>query len=150
MKNGISDAVRRKTADVLADLLASTYSLYLKTQHAHWNIVGAEFFALHIMLEKQYEEMADGVDEIAERIRSLGHAAEGSFHAFAKRSWLSDTAAKGHFVKNLLDQHERLALQARPYILKFQEWGDDISADLLIRRLNQHEKAAWMLRSSLR
>lgn len=140
----------KKIADPLADLLATTYSLYLKTQHAHWNITGPEFFSLHIMLEKQYEEMADGVDEIAERIRSIGHAAEGSFHAFAKRSWISDTAPKGHFVKHLLDGHERLVEKARPYIGKFQEWGDEVSADLLIRRLAVHEKAAWMLRSSLR
>lgn len=150
MKNGIPDAVRRKTADVLADLLASTYALYLKTQHAHWNIEGSEFFSLHVMLEKQYGEMAEGVDEIAERIRSLGHGAEGSFHAFAKRSWLSDTAPKGHFIKHLLEAHELLSLKARPYILKFQEWGDDISADLMIRRLTFHEKAAWMLRSTIR
>ena len=77
---------RQKIASFLTKLLASTYALYLKTQNYHWNVKGMDFFSLHVMFEKQYEEFAETIDEMAERIRALGHTIEGSLEAFAKIS----------------------------------------------------------------
>src|SRR5690606_5687485 len=68
----------------LSRLLADTYTLYLKTHNYHWNVTGPLFNTLHAMFEQQYTELATAVDEIAERIRALGHFAPGSYKAFSK------------------------------------------------------------------
>jgi starvation-inducible DNA-binding protein len=144
---GIKPKACKEIVEAMKDFLATTYALYLKTQTAHWNVVGKEFFSLHLLFEKQYEEMADGVDEIAERIRSLGSAVEANFTEFKKRSLIVD--GKGKWVAELLQGHETIARMGRPLITKTQELHDDVTADLLIRRMAFHEKAAWMLRSQL-
>ena len=78
---GIPEAQRQEIADGLSRLLADTYTLYLKTHNFHWNVTGPMFNTLHLMFETQYNELALAVDEIAERIRSLGFAAPGSYAA---------------------------------------------------------------------
>ena len=79
---GISESHRKKIADELSKVLADTYMLYLKTHNYHWNVTGAHFHSLHEQFEEQYTELADAIDEIAERIRALGHKAPGSFKEF--------------------------------------------------------------------
>ena len=81
---GLSKKILNEMIESLNDILANTYALYLKTQNYHWNITAPGFFSLHILLEKHYEEMAQGTDEIAERIRSLGGFVDATFSAFAK------------------------------------------------------------------
>ena len=83
---GISEKDREKIADGLSRLLADTYSLYLKTHYFHWNVTGPMFQTLHLMFETQYNELALAVDSVAERIRSLGYEAPGSYKAYAKLS----------------------------------------------------------------
>ncbi len=137
----------------LYDVLATTYGLYLKTQNYHWNIVGPEFYSLHVLLEKHYEEMADAVDEIAERIRSLGVMVDGSFSGFQKRSKVKEgkpSLSWKQMVKDLVIGHEALIELGKPWIRKSQDAGDEVTGDLLIRRLSFHEKAAWMLKSQLK
>jgi len=137
----------------LYDVLATTYGLYLKTQNYHWNIVGPEFYSLHILLEKHYEEMADAVDEIAERIRGLGETVDGSFSGFQKRSKVKEgkpSLGWKQMVKDLLQGHEAVIQVGQPWIRKSQDAGDEVTGDLLIRRLSFHEKAAWMLSSQLK
>ncbi|HEX7633825.1 MAG TPA: ferritin-like domain-containing protein, partial [Noviherbaspirillum sp.] len=65
---GISEQHRRDIVDGLSRLLADTYTLYLKTHNFHWNVTGPMFQTLHLMFEKQYMELAEAVDLIAERI----------------------------------------------------------------------------------
>lgn len=152
MDIGISEAARKKVADDLQDFLASTYALYLKTQNFHWNIVGPEFFSLHVLFEKHYEDMAEAVDEIAERIRALGFFVEASFSSFKKRSSVSEPHGKVSFQKMIMDLvkgHEIISRMGRPLITKSQALHEDITADMVIKRLAFHEKAAWMLRSHL-
>ena len=144
---------REEAADALQKVLATTYALYLKSQNFHWNLRGPEFIALHLLFEKQYEELAEAVDEIAERIVSLGYPAEGGFAAFAKLSLIKDAKHKIAFkkmIEELLDGHETISKMMRPMIPELQELTDEASADLLIKRLGVHEKAAWMLRSHLK
>src|SRR6478672_1206646 len=83
---GISDNDRKVVVDGLARLLADTYTLYLKTHNFHWNVTGPQFRSLHLMFEEEYTELAESVDVIAERIRSLGHFAPGSYREFGKLS----------------------------------------------------------------
>ena len=82
---GLTEQNRTRVAEDLASLLADTYAVYLKTQNFHWNVTGPEFYSLHVLFEKQYAELAENIDEVAERIRALGHFIEGSFSAFKER-----------------------------------------------------------------
>jgi starvation-inducible DNA-binding protein len=152
IKLGIGKAVQKEAAEGLRDLLANTYILYLKTQNFHWNVTGPEFFSLHLLFEKQYEEMAEAVDEIAERLRALGQYVEASLSSFLKRGSIAEARAMSSSKKmilELLEGHEAISREGRPLIARFQEIHDDVSSDLLIKRLTFHEKAAWMLRSHL-
>ena len=116
---GMTEAERKEVVDHLTDFLADTYALYLKTQNFHWNLTGPQFFSFHILLQKQYEDMAEAIDEIAERVRSLGYYAEGSFSVFKKRTCIPEDnrpAPQNTMVKKLVQGHEMVAKKYRPFI----------------------------------
>lgn len=150
---GISDKDRSAIADGLAKLLADTYTLYLTTHNFHWNVTGPMFNSLHAMFMAQYTELWNAVDPIAERIRSLGHVAPGSYAQFAKLSSLKDAPATPpkalEMVRILMEGHEAVARTARSLFPLVDKASDEPSADLLTQRLTVHEQTAWMLRSLL-
>jgi len=150
---GISDKDRAAIAAGLSKLLADTYTLYLTTHNFHWNVTGPMFNTLHTMFMTQYTELWNAVDPIAERIRSLGHAAPGSYAQFAKLSSLKDAPATPpkalEMVRILVEGHEGVARTARGLFPLVDKASDEPSADLLTQRLTVHEQAAWMLRSLL-
>jgi len=135
-----------------SELLANTYTLYLKTQNYHWNVTGPMFNTLHSLFEQQYTELAQAADEIAERIRALGEYAPGSYAEFAKLATIEeakpDTRA-GDMVRKLTEDHALLAQTAKALIDAGTEAGDDVSVDLGVRRMDFHQKNGWMLRSHL-
>lgn len=149
---GINEEDRKKIAEGVAKLLADTYTLYLKTHHFHWNVTGPMFQTLHLMFETQYNEMWMAVDIIAERIRSLGEYAPGSYSAFTKLSTISETdgvpAAKD-MIRILVEGHEAVIKTARSLYPLVSKANDESTADLLTQRIQTHEKTAWMLRSLL-
>jgi starvation-inducible DNA-binding protein len=147
---GIAEGDRQAIAHGLDRLLADSYTLYLKTQNFHWNVTGPMFPTLHLMFETHYTELAVAVDLIAERIRSLGAFAPGSFAAFARLSSLEESESVPHakeMVRQLLTGHEQVARTARGVFALADVAGDQSTADLLTQRLQVHEKTAWMLRS---
>src|SRR5437868_3382411 len=150
---GISDKDRGAIAGGLARLLADTYTLYLTTHNFHWNVTGPMFNSLHAMFMAQYTELWNAVDPVAERIRSLGFPAPGSYAQFAKLSGLPDaptTPPKAmKMVEVLMQGHEAVARTARALFPLVDKAGDEPSADLLTQRLTVHEQTAWMLRSLL-
>ena len=150
---GISEKDRGAIAGGLARLLADTYTLYLTTHNFHWNVTGPMFNTLHTMFMAQYTELWTAVDPIAERIRSLGHPAPGSYAAFGKLASLPDapdTPPKAlAMVRVLVDGHEAVARTARSLFPLADQAGDEPTADLLTQRLTVHEQTAWMLRSLL-
>jgi starvation-inducible DNA-binding protein len=150
---GISDKDRGAIAAGLAGLLADTYTLYLTTHNFHWNVTGPMFNTLHTMFMAQYTELWTAVDPIAERIRSLGHAAPGSYAQFGALSSLQDaptTPPKAlEMVQILVDGHEAVARTARGIFPLADAANDEPTADLLTQRLTVHEQTAWMLRSLL-
>ena len=139
-------------AGAAARLLASSYTLYLKTHNFHWNVRGPMFSALHLMFETQYQEMALAVDEIAERIRALGEHAPGSYAEFVELSAVRD-ASKRHsadeMLRVLLEDQGKVVQSAKELFAASEKAGDQASADLAVRRIQVHEKNAWMLRSHL-
>ncbi|MDH4060378.1 MAG: DNA starvation/stationary phase protection protein [Aquincola sp.] len=150
---GISHKDRAAIAAGLSRLLADTYTLYLTTHNFHWNVTGPMFNTLHAMFMAQYTELWNAVDPIAERIRSLGHAAPGSYAQFGKLSSIADAPAKPpkamEMVRLLVAGHEAVARTARSVFPVAAKADDQPTADLLTQRLDTHEKTAWMLRSLL-
>ena len=150
---GISTQDRGAIAGGLAKLLADTYTLYLTTHNFHWNVTGPMFNTLHAMFMAQYTELWNAVDPVAERIRSLGHTAPGSYAQFGKLSSIPDAPARPpkalEMVRVLVEGHEAVARTARSIFPLAAKADDQPTADLLTQRLDIHEKTAWMLRSLL-
>jgi starvation-inducible DNA-binding protein len=149
---GIDEATRKEIAAGLSRLLADTYTLYLQTHNFHWNVTGPMFSTLHLMFETQYTELALAVDLIAERIRSLGVPAPGTYAEYAKLSSIAETAGvpkAEEMIALLVEGQEAVVRTARSIFPMVDEAHDEPTADLLTQRMQLHEKNAWMLRSLL-
>ena len=143
---GISEKAREKIANSLIQFLTETYTLYLKTHNFHWNVEGPMFNTLHLMFEQQYTEIWTAVDEIAERIRSLGFPVPAHF---AKYKEYNATLKDKEMIKELVLGQETVARTAREAFKIADAASDQPTVDLLTRRMEIHEKNAWMLRSLL-
>lgn len=133
-------------------VLANSYGLYLKTQNYHWNVTGPQFESLHLLFEKQYTDLAESVDEIAERIRTLGNKVPASFSTFNELKTLTDAnenATAEEMVKSLAEDNLYMASMLKEVIVLAQQHQDEATADLCIKRIEVHEKNAWMLLSSI-
>ncbi|MEF3193006.1 MAG: DNA starvation/stationary phase protection protein [Halothiobacillaceae bacterium] len=147
---GLDDKQRQAIAGGLSRLLADSYSLFLMTHNFHWNVVGPQFNALHTMFETQYTELFTGIDEIAERIRSLGEPAPGTFKQFEKLAsfGIPEGMLDAHsMLIELVKGQEAVVRTARDILPVAEEANDQPTIDLLTRRMETHEKNAWMLRS---
>jgi starvation-inducible DNA-binding protein len=149
---GIPEKNRKEISAGLSRLLADSYTLYLITHNFHWNVTGPMFQTLHLMFETQYNEFALAVDLIAERIRSLGFPAPGTYSAYAELTSL--TEPKGvpkatDMIKQLVQGHEMVAKTCRSIFPAAEAGNDEATLDLLTQRIQLHEKTAWMLRSLL-
>ncbi|MES2527467.1 MAG: Dps family protein [Bdellovibrionota bacterium] len=149
---GINEKDRKALCHGLSKFLADSYLLYLKTQNYHWNVTGKMFAQLHVLFEEEYKELAEAVDEIAERIRALGEYAPGTFAAFSKVSSIKEESSiptAEEMIQNLVIGHETVVSTARELMSLTEECEDDVTADMLTQRMQVHEKAAWMLRSMI-
>jgi starvation-inducible DNA-binding protein len=149
---GINEQDRQDIANGLSKLLADTYTLYLKTHNFHWNVTGPMFQTLHLMFETQYTELALAVDLIAERIRSLGVYAPGTYKQFSALSSIKeeDGIPKAQdMIRLLVEGQESVVRTARSLYDVVEKANDEATADLLTQRIQLHEKTAWMLRSLL-
>ena len=151
---GISDKNRQAVAMALNQLLADEHILYNKTRNYHWSIEGPSFMEFHKLYEAQYDMLAESIDEIAERIRTIGHFAEGRLKEIVKLATLDEPEAPTSQelqIQNLEADHETMIMKLRKLIKDFDEKYKDIgSSDFVTGLLRQHEKMAWMLRSYLR
>ena len=149
---GISESQREEIAKDLGKVLADTYTLYLKTHNYHWNVTGPMFNTLHLMFEQQYTELALVIDLIAERIRALGHPAQGSYQAFAELTDIKEedrVPTAEEMIRQLVIGQETVVRTARKLFTPVDQAHDEPTADLLTQRMQVHEKNAWMLRSLL-
>ncbi len=147
---GISKSDRNDIADGLKRLLADSYTLYLQTHNFHWNVTGPQFRELHLMFEEHYTELATAVDDIAERIRTLGVAAPGTYKSFAELSSIDEVEGVPEaktMVELLTKGHEQVVQTARKVLKEAQEADDESTAALVGDRMRIHEKTAWMLRA---
>ena len=149
---GIDQTERKEITAGLSRLLADSYTLYLKTHNYHWNVEGPMFNTLHLMFEQQYTELAQAVDEIAERIRALGEPAPGSYASFSDLTCIEEESgvpAAEAMIENLVKGQEAVVRTARSIFPAAERANDEPTADLLTQRMQVHEKNAWMLRSML-
>jgi starvation-inducible DNA-binding protein len=149
---GINEQDRQDIAQGLSKLLADTYTLYLKTHNFHWNVTGPMFQTLHLMFETQYTELALAVDLIAERIRSLGVYAPGTYKQFSALSSIKEEEGipkAQDMIRLLVEGQEAVVRTARSLFPVAEKANDEATADLLTQRIQLHEKTAWMLRSLL-
>ncbi len=149
---GISDKHRAQIAKGLSGLLADSYTLYLTTHNFHWNVTGPMFNTLHLMFMGQYTEQWNALDQIAERIRALGHPAPGTYKEFIKLASISEVEGVPKaldMVRHLVSAQEATARTARKLFPLVSEANDQPTGDLLTQRIEIHEKTAWMLRSLL-
>ncbi len=149
---GIAEEERTAIAEGLGRVLADTFTLYLKTHNYHWNVTGPMFNTLHLMFETEYNELWTAVDLIAERIRSLGEFAPGSYTAFAELTSIAEAdgvPSAEQMIADLVAGHEACARTARSVFPLADAANDESTVDLLTQRLQEHEKTAWMLRSMI-
>ncbi len=148
---GISKEDRTQISDGLKRLLADSYTLYLQTHNFHWNVTGPLFRELHLMFEEHYTELAEAVDVIAERIRTLDVPAPGTYRALAELSSIEEVEgvpAAEEMVDLLTRGHEQVVRTAREVLAVAQQSQDESTASLVSDRMRIHEKTAWMLRAS--
>ena len=149
---GIPANQRLEIAEGLGRLLADSYVLYGKTHGFHWNVTGAMFTSLHAMFMTQYTELWASLDEIAERIRSLGAFAPGSSAELLEGATIvpdNGVPEAGDMIVSLARGHETIARIARRGIKIAAAVDDDVTADLMTQRATIADKTAWMLRASL-
>ncbi|MCF8186957.1 MAG: DNA starvation/stationary phase protection protein [Sulfuritalea sp.] len=152
MNVGINENSRLSISNELSVLLADSYLLYMKTHGYHWNVTGPMFLNLHNLFMTQYEELWLALDEIAERIRALGHFAPYGYKQFKSLSTIqesNESLSALDMVTDLLEGQEILIATLRRILLPAQRAGDETTLGLISQRLAVHEKNAWMLRSLL-
>ena len=142
-----------RVIDGLNLVLADSYALMSLTHLAHWNVEGSDFFQLHKAFQEQYEELFEAVDEIAERVRALDAFALGGLSTLAKVAQMEEFKSpmpQKDYVAALIVAHEKLVDDAVRTRDASGETGDLQTQDLMIKRLEVHEKTLWMLKSYLK
>lgn len=150
---GIADKNRHAVASLLNNLLADEYALYTKTRNYHWNVTGPHFNDLHKFFESQYDSLDGDIDEIAERIRSLGAKTSATLAEFVKNSRIQEQPdefpSDDKMISNLVADHESVIQTLREDVFACDKNNDAGTADFLTGLMEKHEKTAWMLRSVL-
>lgn len=139
-------------AESLKAVLADSYALYLKTQNYHWNVEGPHFKTLHLLFEEQYNDLAMAVDDIAERIRTVGSKAPGTFTQYNALKTIEDgneNADAATMVKDLADDQQKIIECLKEALEVAQEANDEVTVGLVTDRIGVHEKNGWMLKSSM-
>lgn len=150
---GMEEEARANVAEALTSFLASTYTLYMKSLFYHWNVTGPNFTGLHKLFEEQYQNLHHAGDELAERVRALGHKTPGTFHEFLKVSAIKEDETlpedEQKMARNLMKCHEVCTREARKLFKVAEKFDDQVTMDMLVERMAFHEKAAWMLRATV-
>ena len=151
-KIGIKSKYLEEVAHSLGKILADEYVLYTKTRKAHWCITGADFHSKHLFFESQYNQLEEIIDEVAERIRTLGHFPPATLKEFLQLTHLSEQSREKNdsigYIKELLADHESILIHLRENIDGYANRLHDAgTSDYITGLMEIHEKMAWMLRA---
>jgi starvation-inducible DNA-binding protein len=147
-KTGLKSEAYKSVAKALGPVLADSYQLFIKTQGVHWNMSGPNFYGLHTLTQRQYEELYAALDVLAERIRALGQPAPASYTSYGEMSRIKDEESDGSpddQVRGLIRDNGILCDTLRDALGTAEDHDDVVTADLLTGRLAQHEQNGWML-----
>lgn len=136
----------------LRQVVADSYALLAQLHICHWNVTGPSFFSLHNAFEEQYTELFPAIDDVAERIRALGATAPGGLSNLAGMSSIKEIkedASATEMAAHLCASHEIVTKNLKVARDVAGDEGDDQTEDLMIARIQVHEKSEWMLRSYL-
>ncbi|MDE0151590.1 MAG: DNA starvation/stationary phase protection protein [Bdellovibrionales bacterium] len=148
----LSESDKKAISEALLPVLADHYALYLKMQGYHWNVTGPAFYALHKLFGKKYQSLAKDVDEIAERIRTLGPKVAASFSEFQRLSSIEDGLVDlkaGDMISDLVKGYETLIQKIRKVFKLAEKADDQVTMDLLTSLLSSHEQTVWGFKSTL-
>lgn len=151
---GLLENNTHSVTNFLSHLLADEFVLYTKTRNAHWNIIGQDFYPMHKLFEIQYEQLDDIIDEVAERIRAIGHYAPATLGLYLQLTHLTEKSRQHNdsagYIKELLADHESIIIHLRENIDQItDEYKEAGTGDFITGLLKTHEKMAWFLRSHL-
>ena len=154
MNIGIKEENLNEIAHTLSVALADEFVLYTKTRNAHWNVEGPDFHEKHLFFESQYEQLDETMDDVAERIRMLGHYAPATLKQFLQLTRLTEQTREKNdahgFVKELIADHESVIIHLRENISRIaNDLLDAGTSDFITGLMEKHEKMAWMLRAQL-
>jgi len=154
-KIGITKTNTEAVAAQLSKLLADETLLYIKTRNAHWNVTGENFHANHLFFEHQYKQLEKLTDQVAERIRKIGHFAPATMKIYLELTHLTEYSDRTNdgpgFMKDLLSDHESIIEFLRGNISPFaEEFKDYGSSNFITGLMETHEEMAWMIRSYFR
>ena len=154
-KIGIKKQHLEAVTEILSKALADEFLLYTKTRNAHWNVEGPDFHSMHKFFEDQYNQLDETMDDVAERIRALGHYAPATLASFLSLTHLSENSRSKNdsqgFIKELLADHEGIIITLRENINKIgNDYHDMGTSDFVTGLMEIHEKMAWMLRAHLK
>jgi len=138
--------------DTLRKVVADSYALLGQTHICHWNVRGPSFFSLHLAFEEQYTELFTAIDVVAERIRALGSLAPGGLGNLAKMAGtkeIKEDASANEMVKHLISLNANLVRDLKAARDLAGNAGDTQTEDLMIGRIQVHDKTIWMLQSFL-
>lgn len=145
---GLDEQKVNRVAEELVQLLADFQVFYTNLRGFHWNVKGRGFFVMHAKYEELYDDAAEKVDEIAERLLQLGAVPESKFSEYLKVSAVKEAAPMEcgrEVMGNLLDTYKVLIRQEREVLNAASEAGDEVTVALMSDYLKSQEKTVWML-----
>lgn len=151
---GITTANAQAVVDLLSRLLADEHLLFMRLRNYHWNVVGMAFGPLHALFQTQYEALAEEIDAIAERIRTLGHSVPATLTELLQLATLVEQPGRlpddAGMVAQLVADHETVIRQLRRDARACEDQFDDLgTSDFLTGLMERHEKMAWLLRAHI-
>lgn len=154
VNDGLTNEQQAGVVELLKSALADQHVLYMKMRNYHWNITGPQFQSLHALIEKQYDQIADAIDDTAERIRQYGAYAPGTLKEMLEMARLSEepgvVPTAREMIANLVADHEAVIRQLREDTKTAGDQYEDISVEDYFTALTQdHQKMAWLLRAHL-
>lgn len=154
MKNIINNEAKLKIVELLNPILADEFVFYTKVRNYHWNVTGPNFFGLHTTFEKIYDDLAEDIDAIAEKIRTLGSKTPGTLKEFLQLTSLTEEAGiyphQSEMVQNIMNDFETISNEINSAAHKMQnELNDEVTAGFLYSLIEKYQKTLWMLKSSL-
>ena len=151
MKNlnaiGLDSKKAAQLAEKLNELLANYSLFYQNTRGYHWNIKGEKFFELHLKFEELYNDLLLKVDEVAERILTLGHSPNHNYSDYKKTSKITESTKVSDgitAVKEILNSFQTVIMLQRELLSLSAEAGDEGTNALMSDYIRLQEKLVWM------